>query len=458
MQSGQISTLESTAYKRAIGKINCGGKKGTCFLITPQLVVTAKHAIRNYNSDNNINIEFWNVEVGNILKVQAVPIELKFNEDIAVLKLEKEVNNVNPLLMVSEKLDDDKEWESFGYPTGMATDGIRLTGNVLDTITNGQFTHNVQLSCKQRIVEDFNQKGASGSPILIEGMVVGIVIKNIGGNCFGGLSFEKCTDFLESGIVEFRTRDIQPSLPVMESESNLDTNVWVHLALENNKENITRFIDLFPENVQGNLENSMEKVIQELSVISPHILQNQIRQYQYPFTYNHDIEKGSNEFLEMLILLRVAYNNMELLENNESANLFLDDTEDKFAKLIYAAQRNITMPEVILDLGKRLEKTPEGRKAIRNGDPLIPYRVILDNFTRMRKKNLCEHCQKEFSFAAIVRDYTKGKETGYFKGIEQNNFSSLDKTKVCCGECLRSLSEEIKDKDGLKESIRRLVN
>jgi hypothetical protein len=69
-----------------------------------------------------------------------------------------------------------KEWLSFSHPTPVGTDGIVLTGVVLDPDGRAYDKPAIQLHCNQ--AQD-KVRGASGSPVLVDGCIVAILTKQL---------------------------------------------------------------------------------------------------------------------------------------------------------------------------------------------------------------------------------------------------------------------------------------
>ncbi|MFD6442535.1 ABC-three component system protein, partial [Peribacillus sp. NPDC060186] len=145
------------------------------------------------------------------------------------------------------------------------------------------------------------------------------------------------------------------------------------------------------------------------------------------------------------------------VHNDQTANLLVDSKVDLFINLIFAVKRHTKMPEIILEMVRKIIQTPTGRKAMERGEQILPYPLILDNCSGHKKVNLCRNCQSEFSFNNIVKDFCSEEDDGYFSGIEQNNLGLLQETKVLCANCIRDLHNEVINLNDLLHRIKELI-
>ena len=142
---------------------------GTGIIIDNDLVLTAGHLMHQ----EEYKIELYN---GDILKAKEYPINE--NEIIGLLKLERPINeSINHLLTLDYTQNEDDRWEIYGY------------------ITNEQIIHYIKGIGTHRIIEEerisdmqvsnisvgqaVNYKGLSGSPVIVDEMIIGIVQEQI---------------------------------------------------------------------------------------------------------------------------------------------------------------------------------------------------------------------------------------------------------------------------------------
>lgn len=228
-------------------------------------------------------------------------------------------------------------------------------------------------------------------------------------------------------------------------------------GVEQAKGTVTRLIEYFPVDAQPKLMKAMDEVSKELLRENPDVLKSYLHHYRFPFTFDNLEVDGVEQLIELLTVLKSEFENINLVHQDTSANLCLDEQQGKWALLVHAVQRHTAMPEVVLELVRRMLKTSQGQRALRRGEPLLPNSLILDNFSRHKKVNLCGNCQNQFTFKDILKDYTRGEEISYFLGVENNDFETLDETKVFCGNCLRDLHNEVSTYEELRQQVRRIA-
>ncbi|MCI9258717.1 MAG: trypsin-like peptidase domain-containing protein [Romboutsia sp.] len=161
-----------------VNKYNTDDKEfGTGFFIDKDKVVTASHVINKYYtnpSDYYINVIHIKAGIDKEIKV-VKNIELKQNNFVSILELEEEVENINLLKFTSGyevKIDD--KYYTFGFPQQRRSGGIPIE-NKIETSINEMQSRKIDwsLSLSGERLEDF--KGLSGSPVIINNMLVGII-------------------------------------------------------------------------------------------------------------------------------------------------------------------------------------------------------------------------------------------------------------------------------------------
>ncbi|MBQ3415480.1 MAG: trypsin-like serine protease [Clostridia bacterium] len=152
-------------FPKYIVKVIGTSDVGTGILIDNDLILTASHLMHQ----EEYKIELHN---GDILKAKEYPNNE--NEIIGLLKLERPVNeNINHLLTQDYTPNEDDKWEIYGYITkeqimhyikGIGTHSIIEEERISDMQASN-------ISVGQAI----NYKGLSGSPVIVDEMIIGIV-------------------------------------------------------------------------------------------------------------------------------------------------------------------------------------------------------------------------------------------------------------------------------------------
>ncbi|MNV89549.1 hypothetical protein D3C71_1838540 [compost metagenome] len=55
-------------------------------------------------------------------------------------------------------------------------------------------------------------------------------------------------------------------------------------------------------------------------------------------------------------------------------------------------------------------------------------------------------------------DLTRVNKQGYLQGLEENDYKSLDGTKVLCGDCIRTLYNHVTNLEELEFHVREMNN
>lgn len=152
-------------FPKYIVKVIGANDVGNGILIDNDVVLTVEHLMHQ----EEYKIELYN---GDILEAKEYPNN--DNEIIGLLKLERPVNeNINHLLTQDYTPNEDDKWEIYGYITkeqimhyikGLGTHSIIEEERISDMQASN-------ISVGQAI----NYKGLSGSPVIVDEMIIGIV-------------------------------------------------------------------------------------------------------------------------------------------------------------------------------------------------------------------------------------------------------------------------------------------
>lgn len=173
--------LDVIQLKKNIARLKCGNKIGTAFLIEKNIAITALHCIEHYSEFNSIELSFLNWD-SKIVTIKSKPLEMKLSInlgiDIIMLKLEETAPEFEYLTFSEEIISNNAKWNTYGYPGIEKADGMPLTGYVR------QENNEHSLDAFDLILGydglPFTTDGLSGSPILIGGVVKGVMTYNRG--------------------------------------------------------------------------------------------------------------------------------------------------------------------------------------------------------------------------------------------------------------------------------------
>lgn len=164
------------ALKAACVKVK-GPKPGSGYLVAPNRIATCYHVVDQWAEG-----EAHEVEIGypDALHSWAKVIAKCQPTDCAVLSVEPPVT-VAPLPIASS-LEDPTNWQCCGFPHAARGVGIYMKGEVLDPRSKDETGRPIlQLSSREAAAGAATPlHGFSGAPVLVDGAVVGHIIRHIG--------------------------------------------------------------------------------------------------------------------------------------------------------------------------------------------------------------------------------------------------------------------------------------
>lgn len=173
----------SEIFYQITAKLSCSNQ-ATAFLINEKIALTARHAVKAHISDSvDISLEFY-TDSGSSNKISAKVIGESEIYDVAILELEEKIVHAkNWITLSSQQISSEDKWETVGFPRDWdsSAEGSKfcyLKGDVFQVSGfDNTAIYDIHLS-SMHLNEgfDYDLKGLSGSPILIDGEIKGIVI------------------------------------------------------------------------------------------------------------------------------------------------------------------------------------------------------------------------------------------------------------------------------------------
>lgn len=161
--------------QRAICHVQFGNSRGTGFLVAPDAVLTAAHVVKSADGKGHyagdIKLTFGGAKrvVVEGARVDATQFDLA--NDWALIRLPQATRlEATPLQGFRVPADASPSWETFGYSKRAKKAGKAYGGHVV-TAPPGKFQVRIT-STKDHVA------GLSGSPCLVDGHVVGIVVES----------------------------------------------------------------------------------------------------------------------------------------------------------------------------------------------------------------------------------------------------------------------------------------
>lgn len=449
---------------KSIAKVFCGSKEGTGFLVNETTLITARHVIDDNLDPDELKPVFIKFENHSEIQAKVIfPSQPYIGIDFSILSLPEGVGYSPTLPLSIQDLELGEDWQAFGFPYSQRYKGQPFKGSILQVFDESciqESDGDLDLSCEIPIITDprFITQGASGSPIVVNRAIVGIMKdKPPGGGIIGATSIKRCLPILEANNIPFIVRDTSYIKRESSSALSVDSITSIDSLFDSEKEIVIELIKDFPEETHPILMESLYQSIDNILKTDAEKLRTFYQSYRHPFD-GLSTNSGIEQLLELITILRCGFKELCFVHNDINANLSLDENEEIFVYLIFSTKRHAKMPELVLDLFRKKAATATGKKELRRGEALFPFPLILDNCSKNKKINLCRRCQNEFSFEDILIDFTKVNEQGYFQGLEENNYKSLDGTKVLCGDCIRTLYNHVTNLEELEFHVREMNN
>lgn len=177
--------------------IACGAEQGTGYLVSEDTVLTARHCVQSaIESASAIGVTFLTTDDDRPIFGRVLAESDKF--DVALIKLERAIPNT-PISLTTELPREGEEWRSFGYPTGKAAIGHRLSGKIAHVLRRPRLRMDVDLEVDPTTVLR-NYRGLSGSIVICRDTGVALLRLKIDGT-LGAISIGRIATFLsKSGI------------------------------------------------------------------------------------------------------------------------------------------------------------------------------------------------------------------------------------------------------------------
>lgn len=206
----QKMILSFKQVERATAKLSTGTEEGTAFLINSHMAITAYHVVEDLDSSQVIQLDFVNLKK----KIKASILAYDESIDIALLTMKEEVVSTQYLPLQKVELPYDAKWQLYGFPQSYNEAGIRLTGTI--NSTNEINKWDVQLSYDIDSTSPYDRfSGLSGSAVLIDGYVVGIVLEDLSGEMgtLAAVSINKITNFLDAQNITYDSLKSSTHIP-----------------------------------------------------------------------------------------------------------------------------------------------------------------------------------------------------------------------------------------------------
>jgi tetratricopeptide (TPR) repeat protein len=158
--------------------VRIGGlSEGTGFLVASNRIATCWHVVKTWDEGMECEVKIGfpepDIRMAHVIKMDEAT-------DCAVLGFEPPVDR-KPLPM-AERLETPTVWEGFGYPGAGKGTGLPIRGEVTDPDSRDQSGRKVMALFAREAAAGAAARlhGFSGTPVLVDGAVVGHVIRHLG--------------------------------------------------------------------------------------------------------------------------------------------------------------------------------------------------------------------------------------------------------------------------------------
>ncbi|WHY84012.1 serine protease [Neobacillus novalis] len=433
--------------KRAVARLDGNeGEIATAFLVSKEYMLTSRHTFISNPDKATYKIFFPNhvgekqYDIDKIYFEDDVDIDNLAN-DIAIIKLNEPIVEIDPLVLDFSDIKVDEEWISYGFPGSKRSYGERFKGTFHDILSaNPDEKFDINLNCEVPMIIDarYGIKGASGSPIIRNGKVVAIFSNESTGAIIGASSLRRSRNLLETNIATLEI-EITEESPLQKS-------------LKEAVSNTERFIEGFPDTLNVFLRRELYELQREFFGNLDNVkyfLENS----KYPIANEETMVNGIEATLEIILMVRSMYGNVRILIEDDFANLRVRSDKDFNMSFVYAQERNQIMPEILLKMHNQMINKSAAQVMIECGKPIPPNPIIFDNCSSSFRHNLCKSCGQPFKFEGILQTYIETEDDGLIKGIENNNFALLNKAEIVCGECVRKVRDQVENSEELKRMV-----
>ncbi|PEJ62409.1 hypothetical protein CN906_20635 [Bacillus toyonensis] len=198
-------------FKKAVGRVHCGEKDGSLFLISPHLAITALHVVKEaLNTEEKVEIE---IEFPALKKETCLYGEIVYPTtkgmgvlpDLALLELSQPILEITPISLASMNLNEGDSWKAFGYPSTREEVGQLFKGTVAQgSVESTPYFYDIDLFCSDPQLTDLDYvpQGASGSPIIMGHYVVGVLTDVMPGSTIGVVKLNYCEEILKDHGIE----------------------------------------------------------------------------------------------------------------------------------------------------------------------------------------------------------------------------------------------------------------
>jgi len=201
-----------------VAQLACGDEQASAFFVSRSIAVTAKHCVMPHLMDESVAIELRLLD-GRTFRASISATRIPEPEDVVFLDVSEAVRDEDVLDAVVTHLPTGTEWSCSGFPAAFEGHPTEFSGLIGKTQLVDYSPWDIELILSAASLSDYS--GLSGSPILVNGSVVGVVLRQVQQTLVGA-SLVKLRRFLELASVSFQS-----------SQNSAPVPLWLQPSLKN---------------------------------------------------------------------------------------------------------------------------------------------------------------------------------------------------------------------------------
>src|SRR5438552_1783626 len=193
--------LNPIQIQNACAKISCGTDQGTAFYISDELLLTAYHVV--FDTTEGAEILIHTNSGPKTCSVKSYDRE----NDVCIIACPTKGKSALPLLSATSKVNE--KCDIFGFPYQGQSQYLALEGKVVQVLINDKSDFIVG---DLNINGNFDYGGLSGSPVIINGSVIGLILRQVDDR-ISAISIKKLKEFLQTNGFDIHEEYLHHNIP-----------------------------------------------------------------------------------------------------------------------------------------------------------------------------------------------------------------------------------------------------
>ncbi len=196
------SITESSQIQNSIVKLEYKGSIGTGFFISSNIIITAFHTF--------FEDDIESTEISILQETNSISGEiLSYDKDLDICLIRTNEASENHLKIWAVGIRVNEKWETFGFPGQSEERASKFFGTISHRESGERYDFVLN---SEQVDINYDYSGLSGSPVVCNGRVIGIILKQIE-NKLGAISINQIKDYLSIDNIEFEIEENSTNLP-----------------------------------------------------------------------------------------------------------------------------------------------------------------------------------------------------------------------------------------------------